>query len=152
MGRLLAPTMVATLGTAALTVAPLCIPACAQAAPQTLPVASPAAASSVTYDVPAPSAHGTMPQGWGMFATLNGRSTDLAARDFQWADDPRVQAHDVEAGYGWRNGAATAVIGYEDHDFGRTEDATAQERQDRDVHRFSSGSGVLGLSLVLHGH
>jgi hypothetical protein len=42
------------------------------------------------------------------------------------------------------------VIGYQDHDFGRTEQTTAQERQDRDVHRFSGGSGVLGLSLVLH--
>lgn len=149
MGRLLAPTMVATLGMAALAAAPICVPVVARAAPQT-PVASPAA-STVTYDVPAPTQHGTMPQGWGMFATLNGRSTDLGARDFQWADDRRVQAHDVEAGYGWRSGAATAVIGYEDHDFGRTEDATAQERQDRDVHRFSGGSGVLGLSLVLHG-
>jgi hypothetical protein len=28
---------------------------------------------------------------------------------------------------------------------------TAQERQDRNVHRFG-GSGVLGVSLVLHGH
>jgi hypothetical protein len=106
----------------------------------------------VTYDVTQPTEHGRLSQGWGLFATMSGRSMDIGARDFQWSDDHSVQPHDVEAGYGWRKGAATAVLGYEDHDFGRTEVATAQERQDRDVHRFSSGSGVLGLSLVLHGH
>lgn len=139
MGRLVA----SMLGMAALAA----LPAVAHADPA--PTVAP---SAITYSVPPLSEHGTMPQGWGMFATLNGRSTDLGARDFQWSDDPHVQSHDVEAGYGWRSGSATAVIGYEDHDFGRTEEATAQERQDRDVHRFGGGSGVLGLSLVLHGH
>jgi hypothetical protein len=134
------------LAVAALAALPICTPVCGWTAPQP-------AAGAVTYDVQQPPAeHGSMPQGWGLFATLDGRSTDLGARDLQWSDDPHVQAHDVEAGYGWRSGAATAVIGYEDHDFGRAEQATAQERQDRDVHRFSGGSGVLGFSLVLHGH
>jgi hypothetical protein len=145
MGRLFALTVGTALGLAAIAA----LPAVVHANPDA-PAAP--AARTVTYDVPAPSTHGTMPQGWGMFATLNGRSTDLGARDFQWSDDPHVQAHDVEAGYGWRSGSATAVIGYQDHDFGRSEQTTAQERQDRDVHRFSGGSGVLGLSLVLHGH
>ena len=145
MGRIFALTLGATLGMAAMAALPTVVHADPAAAPTIAP-------SAITYDVPRPSEHGTMPQGWGMFATLNGRSTDLGARDFQWADDPHVQAHDVEAGYGWRSGSATAIIGYEDHDFGRSEQATAQERQDRDVHRFRGGSGVLGLSLVLHGH
>lgn len=145
MGRLFALGWGASLGLAALTALPTVV----RADPDrtaTLP------ASQITYDVTQPSSHGTTPQGWGMFATMNGRSTDLGARDFQWSDNPHVQAHDVEAGYGWRSGSATAVIGYADHDFGRSEQATAQERQDRDVHRFNGGSGVLGLSLVLHGH
>jgi hypothetical protein len=146
MSRLFASALGATLGTVALAALPTL--GYADPAPATTAVAP----SAITYSVPPPSEHGTMPQGWGMFATLNGRSTDLGARDFQWSDDPHVQAHDVEAGYGWRSGSATAVIGYEDHDFGRSEAATAQERQDRDVHRFGGGSGVLGLSLVLHGH
>jgi hypothetical protein len=125
---------------------PISGPLCASASPQ------PAPANAVTYDVAQPADHGRLEQGWGLFATLNGRSTDIWARDLQWSDDPHVQAHDVEAGYGWRSHGATAVIGYAEHDFGRAEDTTAQERQDRDVHRFSGGSGVIGLNLVLHGH
>ena len=111
--------------------------------------AAPPAADPVTYDVPQPTAHGRLAEGWGVFATLKGRSMDLDSHD--WSDDPRVQAHDVEAGYGWRSGGATAVIGYEAHDFGPKAPTTAQERQDRDVHRFRD-SGVLGFSLVLHAY
>ena len=103
-----------------------------------------------TYDVTQPTDHGHLSQGWGLFATLSGRSMDIGARDFQWSDDPSVQPHDVEAGYGWRRGATTAVIGYEEHDFGPKYDAASvRDVKDPDAHHVG-GSGVLGLSLVLH--
>jgi hypothetical protein len=145
MGRLFALTMGTALGLAAVAALPTLVHANPEAP-------AGAASSTVTYDVaPQPAGHGRLSQGWGLFATLSGRSMDIGARDFQWSEDPSVQRHDVEAGYGWRSGRTTAVIGYEDHDFGQTEQTTAQERQDRNVHRFNGGSGVLGLSLVLHG-
>jgi|SRR6185312_496664 len=114
--------------------------------------AADAAPQPVTYSVPQPStsASSRLSQGWGLFATISGRSMDLGGRDFQWSEDPRVQRHDVEAGYGWRKGAATAVIGYEAHDFGPKYDAASvRNGLDADAHRIR-GSGVLGLSLVLH--
>ena len=110
-----------------------------------------AAPQPATYNVPAPSETSHLSQGWGLFATLNGRSTDVGAHDLQWADDPGVQPHDVEAGYGWRKGAATAVIGYDEHDFGPKYDAASvPDVRDPDAHRISGSGGVLGLSLVLH--
>ncbi len=120
------------------------LPLAARAAPQ-------AVANPVTYDVaPQPAEHARLSQGWGLFATISGRSTDLAAHALQWSDDPSVQPHDVEAGYGWRKGAATAVIGYEEHDFGPKYDAASvPDLKDPDAHHVG-GSGVLGLSLVLH--
>jgi hypothetical protein len=116
-----------------------------------LPLAARADPQPVTYDVPAqPADHGHLSQGWGLFATLGGQSMDIGARDFQWSEDPTVQPHDVEAGYGWRRGATTAVIGYEEHDFGPKYDAASvRDMKDPDAHRVSS-SGVLGLSLILH--
>lgn len=124
-----------TIALAALAAAPLTL----RAAPQ-----------PVTYDVPQPTDHVRLSQGWGLFATMNGRSTDIGARDLQWSDDPGVQPHDIEAGYGWRKGAATAVIGYDEHDFGPKYDAASvRDVRDPDAHRMN-GSGVLGLSLVLH--
>lgn len=109
-----------------------------------------AAPQPVTYDVAAPSESAHLSQGWGLFATISGRSTDLDSLHLQWSDDPRVQGHDVEAGYGWRQGATTAVIGYEEHDYGPKYDAPPLRNDlDPDAHRIGS-SGVLGLSLVLH--
>jgi hypothetical protein len=133
---------------AAVLVAVLATPLAAGAAPQ--PTAS-VAAGSITYDVPPqPADHGRLAQGWGLFATISGRSMDIGARDFQWSDDPAVQPHDVEAGYGWRRGAATALIGYEEHDFGPKPDASMTPAlKDTETHHIG-GSGVLGLSLVLH--
>lgn len=116
-----------------------------------LPIVAHAAPQPVTYDVPAqPVDHAQLSQGWGLFATMSGRSMDIGSRDFQWSDDRSVQPHDVEAGYGWRKGATTAVIGYEEHDFGPKYDAASiPDVRDPDAHRVGS-SGVLGLSLVLH--
>ena len=108
------------------------------------------AAHPVTYDVPAPSDPAHLSQGWGLFATMSGRSTDIGIHDLQWADDPSVQRHDVEAGYGWRRGTATAVIGYEDHDFGPKYDAASVPDAPDPGRRKMGDSGVLGLSLVLH--
>jgi hypothetical protein len=122
----------------------------ALAALAALPIGAHAAPQPVTYDVPQPAEHARLAQGWGLFATISGRSMDIGERDFQWSDDPSVQARDVEAGYGWRKGAATAVIGYEEHDFGPKYQAeTSPGLKDPDAHRIGGG-GVLGLSLVLH--
>jgi hypothetical protein len=122
------------------------VPLAARAEPRS----ADAAQTPVTYAVPQPGGHARPGEGWGLYATMSGRSMDLGDRDFEWSEDPRVQPHDVEAGYGWRSGAASAVLGYQEHDFGPKYATTAQERQDLDVHRVR-GSGVLGLSLVLHG-
>ena len=129
----------------------LLTPMTALAALAFLPIVAGAAPQPVTYDVPPqPADHAQLPQGWGLFATISGRSMDIGARDFQWSDDHSVQPHDVEAGYGWRKGAATAVIGYEEHDFGpKYEAPNSPNLNDPDAHRVG-GSGVLGLSLVLH--
>jgi hypothetical protein len=114
------------------------------------PLGARAAPQPITYDVPQPADHARLSQGWGLFATMNGRSTDIGARDMQWSDDPGVQPHDVEAGYGWRKGAATAVFGYDEHDFGPKYDAASvRDMKDPDAPRVGD-SGVLGLSLVLH--
>jgi hypothetical protein len=154
VGWYLAPTLGASLGLSlavTLGVAALAdVPRAANAPPA--PGAG-RSASPVTYDVaPRPIDQGRLSQGWGLFATLSGRSMDVGARDFQWSEDRSVQPHDVEAGYGWRRGAATAMLGYEQHDFGPQPGAAyAPDLKDTDAHRIG-GSGVLGLSLVLHGH
>ena len=75
------------------------------------------------YAVNPPASHGYIPDGWAMRATLQGRSMDLQSRD--WTSDPHVQPHDVEAGWGWREGRTSALIGYEAHDFGPREPQTA---------------------------
>jgi hypothetical protein len=107
-------------------------------------------ATPTTYSVTQPSQPSHLTQGWGLFATISGRSTDLDSLHLQWSDDPRVQPHDVEAGYGWRKGAATALVGYEEHDFGPKYDAASvQGLREPNAHRVG-GSGVLGLSVVLH--
>ena len=104
------------------------------------------------YAVDLPASHGSVPNdGWALRATLQGRSMDpLESHD--WAADPHVQPHDVEAGWGWRQGGATALIGYESHDFGprRQRTARAMERDPNEPPPVSS-PGVLGFSLVLHG-
>lgn len=109
-----------------------------------------AAPQPATYNVPAPSETSHLSQGWGLFATISGRSTDLDSLHLQWSDDPRVHGHDVEAGYGWRKGATTAVIGYEEHDYGPKYDAASVRNGLDPGARRIGGSGVLGLSLVLH--
>ena len=62
-----------------------------------------------SYAVSPPASHGYIPDGWAMRATFRGRAMDLQSRD--WTEDPHAQPRDIEAGYGWRDGRATAVIG-----------------------------------------
>jgi hypothetical protein len=104
----------------------------------------------IAYAVTPPASHSYIPDGWAMRATFRGRAMDLQSRD--WSDDPHAQPHDIEAGYGWRDGRTTALIGYEAHDFGprHGESARALER-DPNLPPPVSSPGVLGFSLVLHG-
>ena len=106
---------------------------------------------ATSYAVNPPASHGYIPEGWAMRATFKGRAMDLQSRD--WSADPHVQPNDVEAGYGWREGAATALIGYESHDFGPRETQTfgvSQRPTQRALERDPNlpppvtGAGVLG--------
>jgi hypothetical protein len=132
------------------------MPLAAQAG--TVPDRTSSAAAPRPYAVKAPSAHGYIPEGWAVRATFKGRAMDLQSRD--WSEDPHVQPNDVEAGYGWRAGRTSALIGYESHDFGPRESnnfgvssrATARAlERDPNLPPPVSGQGVLGFSLVLHG-
>jgi hypothetical protein len=102
------------------------------------------------YTVVAPASHGYIPDGWALRATFRGRAMDLASRD--WSDDPHAQPHDIEAGYGWRDGRTTALIGFEAHDYGPRPQQTARTLA-RDPNQPPSvdSAGVLGFSLVVHG-
>ena len=129
--------------------AAVCVPMIAHAGPK-LDRPSAEQATPAAYAVDPPSSHGFIPDGWAMRATFKGRAMDLQSRD--WAADPHAQPHDVEAGYGWRDGRATALIGYEEHDYGpRPETDTRAIERDPNQPPPVNGSGVLGFSLVLHG-
>jgi hypothetical protein len=108
------------------------------------------AAADTVYAVKSPS--DPAPQagsGWGLYATLHGRSMDLNSHS--WADDPRVQPRDVEAGYGFRSGMASALIGYDQHDFGpKAPHAIAPGARDPNEPPTVQSGGVLGVSFVLH--
>ena len=103
-----------------------------------------------SYAVGPPASHGYIPQGWALRATFRGRAMDMDSRD--WAEDPHAQPNDIEAGYGWREGRTTALIGYEAHDYGPRPQQTARalERDPNEPPPVHS-DGVLGFSLVLHG-
>jgi hypothetical protein len=107
-------------------------------------------AVSTAYAVNPPASHGYIPDGWAMRATFKGRAMDLHSRD--WSEDPHVQPNDIEAGYGWRDGSRTALIGYEEHDYGpRPQSETRAIERDPNEPPPVNSSGVLGFSLVLHG-
>ncbi len=115
-----------------------------------IPLVAHAEPADAVYDVPAPQSHARLPDGWGLSATVQGRTMDLGARDDGWAEDPRVQSRDIEAGYGWRGRTVSALVGYDQHDYGpKYEQAIAPTWRDpNDPHPIGS-SGVLGLSLVV---
>jgi len=135
----------------------LAVPTLAQAAPalDVSAVAPPTQASGqkAYYQVEQPVEPQYVPQGWSLYATLHGRSMDVGSRDWGgWSDEGRVQRRDIEAGYGWRSGTTTALIGYDQHDYG-PDPALSPERRTPDsteAPRFS-GDGVLGFSFILHG-
>jgi hypothetical protein len=123
----------------------ICIPMTAHADPK-----ADRPRSDRSYAVTPPASRGYIPDGWAVRATLQGRSMDLGSRD--WAEDPHVQAHDVEAGYGWRDGRASAMIGYESHDYGpRLQRAANAVERDPNQPPPVTSPGVLGFSFVLHG-
>jgi hypothetical protein len=101
------------------------------------------------YPVPAMTDVGGASKGWGLYATVEGRSLDLRSRDLGWADDPSARSSDLEAGYGWRDGRASALIGYGQYDEGvdpvrRVTGAAVYPAEAR-----RDPSGVIGLNLVL---
>ena len=114
------------------------IPLIAQAQPQ-----------DVTYAVSAPQSHGRLPDGWGLYATMQGRSMDAGSRT--WTNDPRASSHDVEAGYGWRSGGTSAVLGYDQHDYAPKYQAAIGRGgfRDPDAPPVPGDSGVLGLSFTV---
>jgi hypothetical protein len=124
----------------------------APAATQAAPVAPTERPIQTTYLVTAPAGHGHLPAGWGLYATMHGRSTELSSPRFDWADDPSVQPRDIEAGYGWRGGRASALIGYDQHDYGpKLQRALSAHERDPNEPPPVTSSGVLGFSFVLHG-
>jgi hypothetical protein len=88
--------------------------------------------------------------GWGWRARLEGRWLDLRARNLDWADDPATPAKEVEAGFQWRRGPASAVVGYSQYDGGADRDPALWDRLIPGDRKSVSDPGVLGLSLVLH--
>jgi hypothetical protein len=103
-----------------------------------------------TYAVDTPAAHAYVSDGWSLRATFQGRAMDLQSHD--WSDDPHAQPRDIEAGYGWRGGRATALIGYEAHDYGpKRQQSIARVERDPNQPPPVGSPGVLGFSLVLHG-
>ncbi|HVN00608.1 MAG TPA: hypothetical protein VMT68_10375 [Caulobacteraceae bacterium] len=115
--------------------------------------ATPAGAATPAYAVQPPAAsHGRLSAGWGLYATWQGRSTDLGVSGMDWADDPRVQPNEVEAGYGWRGGRAAALVGFEQHDYGpKAPRPLGRASRDPNEAPNVQSSGVLGFSVVLHG-
>ena len=132
-----------------LIVAAICAPMVAHADPDSKRPATDGGVQTA-YVVTPPAAHGYIPDGWAMRATFQGRAMDLQSRD--WTADPHAQPRDIEAGWGWRDGAATALIGYESHDYGPRppQPARAIERDPNQPPPVGS-PGVLGFSFVLHG-
>lgn len=100
------------------------------------------------YAAPALADVGGAGKGWGLYAAVAGRSLDLRSRDLGWADDPSAPRSDMEAGYGWRNGRASALIGYGqyDHGFDDVRQATGASVYPANARR--DDSGVIGFNLV----
>lgn len=87
--------------------------------------------------------------GWGMRATIRGRSIDLNSLRAGWAQDPDASPADIEAGYGWRKGSADAVLGY--GEFGSENSRDGADSRLGSLRHPVGARGVLGFSFVLHG-
>jgi hypothetical protein len=106
-------------------------------------------------DTPAPSparpqlhdsSTGGADEGWGTSASFNGQSVDLRDIGGGWGSETAFGPKDSAAGYGWRSGGSTAMVGYSDIDYGapsysRTLDLT------HEVH--DQSRSILGLTFVM---
>jgi hypothetical protein len=125
------------------------VPLAAEAASPIGPVLSPAAPVHNYRAVP-PTDPGAAPRnGWGWRASMGGRSTDISRHGLDWSADPTAAAKDIEAGYEWRQGPASAVLGYGQFDGGADKDPALWDRVAQDQHNRPGDPGVLGLSLVV---
>ncbi|MFI4936019.1 MAG: hypothetical protein ACHP7N_15480 [Caulobacterales bacterium] len=121
-------------------------PLAARAGP-TAPVIAPAA---VTYAVLMPVAHVTpqLPHGWSLAVTMQGQTMALRTRGRAWANDPYARTGDVEAGFGWRRGSSSVVMGFAQRDYGADWGAPPAFDQNRTIGLSPADDpGVLGLSL-----
>jgi hypothetical protein len=125
------------------------LPLAARAGPIGPVPPAPLQAPAPSYVVRPPAESVDHETGWGLRATLRGRSMELGTGDRRWSADPNFNATDVEAGYGWRKGGASAVIGYGQFDLGPRGDRLGESHQFSDVRE--EHSGVVGLSMVFHG-
>jgi|SRR5580658_4055741 hypothetical protein len=109
---------------------------------------------AATADTPAPSlarpqlhdAAGGPDDGWGTSASFNGQSVDLRDVGGGWSDETAFGPKDSAAGYGWRSGGSTAMVGYSNRDLGappysRTLDLTHQVKDE--------SRSILGLTFVM---
>jgi hypothetical protein len=95
-----------------------------------------------------PAATGAPSRGWGVYATVHGRSLDLRARGQGWVDDPRTRPGDVQAGLGWRGDHFSTVVGYQEVDYGR-QSALGPGVDPMNTGRdHESSQGVLGLGFA----
>lgn len=86
-------------------------------------------------------------QGWGLFATLPGRSIDFGASGVGWRPDPDARAFEVQAGYGWRDPNLETVIGYSRYDLGPGSQRFRPDSSDTLRPQHEETLGVLGLGL-----
>ncbi|HEX3916950.1 MAG TPA: hypothetical protein VHW60_06390 [Caulobacteraceae bacterium] len=132
-----------------LAAAAVLFPLAAEAASPIGPVLS---TPTPVHDYPAapPRDAGAAPSdGWGWRASMDGRWTDISRHGLAWSADPTAPAKDIEAGYQWRRGPASAVLGYGQFDGGANKDPALWDRIAQDETSKPGDPGVLGLSLVL---
>jgi hypothetical protein len=80
------------------------------------------------------------PAGWGLFATLSGRSIDLSNHS-GWLTNPDAREGEAEVGLGWRGSTTSAVFGYIKPDYGAT--------VERFPHTLQPES-LMGINLAVH--
>jgi len=117
----------------------------------TIACAQPTDKPAPVYSVLAPADKGgAAPSGWGLFASMRGQSLNIRSPDSGWADDNYVRKGDVEAGFGWRRNGASALVGYQQADFGPNEDYAPTFGPHRSAHESHDDVGVIGLGFALH--
>jgi hypothetical protein len=99
---------------------------------------------SVQYLSFQPSAVGSAPSGWGLSANVQERSVNLRDHGSQWTDDTDARPYPAAAGYGWRDGGSSIVLGYQQR-------GPAPSAAGPRSYGFPSRarSGVFGLSITV---